>query len=73
MPYIPKKDPYQKMRQLLRAYDVNTARLQVILDCSYPTAKKKIVDPGKLTTSEWGLISKMQHIPIQEVREVFLS
>ena len=73
MPYIPPKRAYDKSRKLLNAYEVNTTKLMAILDCSRPTAQKKLADPGKLTTSDWMHISRRAHIPIDEIRESFLS
>ena len=73
MPYIPPRKQYDKSQKLLKAYDITSVRLTAILDCSLPTARKKLDDPGKLTTHDWSLICKRGHIPVDEIRLVFLS
>ena len=73
MPYIPKRSEYDKSRKLLLAYEVTPARLRDILGCSQPTARKKLNNIGELTTADWKMISKRGHIPIEEIRAVFLG
>lgn len=73
VPYIPPKRAYDKSRKLLNAYEVNTTKLMAILDCSRPTAQKKLSHPGNLTTDDWMVISRRAHIPVEEIRMVFLS
>ena len=73
MPYIPVKRQYDKSRKLLNAYEINATKLMAILDCSRPTARKKIDNPGELTTDDWLHISKKGHVPVEEIRLVFLS
>ena len=73
MPYCRKSDPYEKSKMLLRAYDLTATRLSKVLGCTYPTAKKKLDNPGYITTDEWGKIHRKHHVPIEEIREVFLS
>lgn len=73
MPNIKKPEPYGKSKMLLRAYDLTPTRLAKVLGCTYPTAKKKIDNPGYITTDEWGKIHRRHHVPIEEIREVFLS
>ena len=67
--------PYKKVRQnqielhrLLKAYELNATILSRILNCSFPTAKKKLDDPGKLTVDELMLISSKGHIAIDLIR-----
>ena len=73
MPYIPPQRKYDKSIKLLRAYEITPVRFMAITGCSHPTAKKKIDNPGLLTTEEWNKISKRGHIPVEEIRGVFLS
>ena len=73
MPYIPPKRAYEKSRRLLNAYEINNTKLMAILNCSRPTAQKKITNPGNLTTDDWMNICKRGHVPIEEIRLVFLS
>ena len=73
MPYIPPKRKYDKSKKLLNAYEITASRLTGILECSLPTARKKLNDPGELTTDDWMRISKRGHIPVEEIRTVFLS
>lgn len=73
MPYCKSNDPYGKTKMLLKAYDVTPTRLARIIGKTYPTAKKKIDNPAHITSGEWMKISRQAHIPVEEVREVFLS
>ena len=72
MPYIPKRNPYDKSRKLLLAYEITSTVMMNILGCSRPTAIKKLNNPGELTMDEWQKISKRGHIPVEEIRAVFL-
>lgn len=73
MPYIPPKRKYDKCRKLLLAYEINPTRLREILGCSQPTARKKLNNIGELTTEDWQQINKKGHVPIEEIRMVFLG
>lgn len=73
MPYIPKVRKYDKSRKLLLAYEVGASKLKDILGCSQPTARKKLNNPGELTGDDWMQISRKAHIPVEEIRGVFLS
>ena len=73
MPYIPKRSKYDKSKKLLLAYEITPTRLKAILGVSQPTARKKLNDIGSLTTEDWGLISRKAHIPVEEIRSVFLG
>lgn len=73
MPYIPKHDPHEKSRRLLKGYEITAAKLASYLMCSEPTARGRLRNPGKLTGDEWLTISRRAHIPVEEIRSVFLS
>lgn len=73
MPFIPKREQHEKSKRLLKGYDVTAQRLAAYLDCSEPTARGRINNPGKLTGDEWLIISRRAHIPIEEIRSVILS
>lgn len=73
MPRVKTSDPYEKTKMLLRAYEVTPVRMAKYIGRTYPTAKKKIDNPAHITTGEWMKISRQAHIPIEEIREVFLS
>lgn len=73
MPYIKDNDPHKKAKMLLRCYDINPQRLAIILGKSEPTARSRLRNPGSLTGNEWMKIHKKGHVPIDEIREVFLS
>lgn len=73
MPYIPPNRKYDKSKKLLLAYEISATRLSNILGCSQPTARKKLNNPGELTTDDWHMISKRGHVPVEEIRSIFLS
>ena len=73
MPYIPKREQHEKSRRLLLGYEVSAAKLARYIGCSEPTARDRIRHPEKLTGSQWLMISKRAHIPIEEIRNAFLS
>lgn len=74
MPYVkPVKRPYERTRRLLLGYELTAPRLAGILDCSVPTARQRLNDPGTITTEEWDRICRFGHVPIEEIREAFLS
>lgn len=74
MPYIkPTKKPFEKMRRLLLGYELTASKLASILGCSLPTARQRLNNPGLITTEEWSKISRIGHVPIEEIREVFLQ
>ena len=68
MPYKKETRNQIELHRLLKAYDLNATKLSRILDCSFPTAKKKLDDPGKLTVDELMLISSKGHIAIDLIR-----
>ncbi len=74
MPYIkPKPKPFDGLRRLLLGYEIDAVRLTQILDCSYPKAKSRIDNPGKLTVEELDMIRRNGHVPIEEIRERMLT
>ena len=73
MPYIkPKKKPFAKMGRLLRGYGLNGTSLAGILGVSAPTAKKLLDNPEKLTLEALDKISRLAHIPMEELREAII-
>ena len=74
MPYIrPAATPHEKSKRLLRGYDITASKLSYILNCYETTARSRLKNPGTLTGDEWLKISRRGHIPIEEIREVYLS
>lgn len=73
MPYIKKTTPHEKSMRLLKGYGVTANKLASILIVSVPTARKKLNNPGLLSGEEWLKISRRAHIPVDEIRGVFLS
>ena len=73
MPYVRKNDPHEKARMLLRCYDIGPQKLAVILGKSEPTARSRLRNPGSLTGNEWMKIHRKGHVPIDEIREAFLT
>ena len=68
-PLLPK--PWAKMSRLLKGYGLTGPKLAEILGVSRPTAKARIDAPGKLTLDELEKISRMGHIPMEEIREAW--
>lgn len=73
MPYIKPRKQYEKTRKLLNSYEIGQTQLMAILGCSRPTAQNRIENPGNITGDEWLTISRRAHIPVEEIRLVFLS
>lgn len=70
MPYTkPRPTPWVTVTRLLRGYGINATSLADILDCSRPTATRRLQEPGTLTLDELHRISTRAHIPIDEIRE----
>lgn len=65
--------PYAGMKRLLLGYGVTASKLSRILDCSFPKAKSRIDNPGKLTVEELDMIRRYGHVPIEEIREKMLT
>ena len=73
MPYLKKKGEHEKSKRLLKGYGLTGASLATIIQVSEPTARKRLKNPGLLTGENWLAISRKCHIPIEEIRNVFLS
>ena len=73
MPYLKKAGEHEKSKRLLKGYDINAVKLAVYIGVSEPTARKRLKNPGLLTGNDWLNISRKGHIPIEEIRNVFLS
>ena len=73
MPYTKYVEPFDKARRLLKGYDLNAKKLAEILHCSEPTARERLRNPGRITTSEWLRISRRGHIPVEEIREAIFG
>lgn len=69
MPYKKAKQNQIDLYRLLKAYEIDATRLSKMLGCSFPTAKKKLDDPGKLTVDELMVISTKGHVAIERIRE----
>lgn len=70
MPYIkPRDPPFAALGRLLKGYDLNAPKLAGILDCSTPTARRRLKEPELLTLGDLVRISQRGHIPMEEIRE----
>lgn len=61
--------PYAKIGKLCKSYDINAPKLAAILDCSRPTAKKKLDNPSCLTIADLDKINRRGGVPLEEIRE----
>lgn len=68
MPYKKTKQNQIELQRLLKAYGMNATELSKLLKCSFPTAKKKLDNPGKLTVDELMEISSKGHVAIDLIR-----
>ena len=68
MPYKARTRNQIELHRLLKAYGLNATTLSKVIGCTYPTAKKKLEDPGLLTVNELMMISSKGHIAIDLVR-----
>ena len=68
MPYKKSKQNQIDLYRLLKAYEIDATKLSKMLGCSFPTAKKKLDDPGKLTVDELMVISSKGHVAIDLIR-----
>ena len=74
MSYIKEKsNPHIKSKRLLLGYEITAPKLAKYLGVSEPTARKRLKRPGLLTGDDWLKISRLAHIPVEEIRSVFLS
>ncbi len=70
MPYIkPKEGPQEKMKRLLKGYEMNGPKLAAVLRCSEPTARTRLEEPSRLTLGDLQAIRLRAHIPAEELRE----
>ena len=68
MPYVKSYTKIDKLRRLLKGYEFTAPRLASIIDCSVPTARRRINDPESFTVEELRKISRRGHIPLDEIR-----
>ena len=73
MPYLKRIGEHEKSKRLLKGYEINAVKLAAYIGVSEPTARKRLNNPGLLTGNDWLNISRKGHIPIEEIRNVFLS
>lgn len=74
MPYIkPKDPPFVRMQRLLRGYGFDGPTLAAVLDCSKPTALRRIREPETLTLAELAMISSRGHVPMDEIRDAIIK
>ena len=73
MPYVKKQEtPYVRVRRLLMGYGLDPCGLAAVLGCSRNTAAARLANPGTLTLSELGTISRAGHIPMDEIRQAII-
>ena len=60
--------PFESMERLLNSYKINAPALARMLGVSVPTARRKLNSPELLTLKDIGLINRMGHIDIEELR-----
>lgn len=68
MPYKKRERNQIELYRLLMAYGLNATALSRILGCTFPTAKKKLENPGLLTVNELMLIHSKGHIDMETLR-----
>ena len=61
------KTPHHLTR-LIRGYGITAPKLADILNCSPPTARKKLSQPELLTVGDLERISRKGGIPMEEIR-----
>ena len=62
------RDTTHPLTRLLKSYDLNGENLSPILNCTPPTARNKIRNPGRLTVNDLTAIHRKVGIPIDEIR-----
>lgn len=61
--------PYAELGRLLRGYELNTGpALGAVIDKGDKAALARLLDPGKLTVRELGMICRRAGIPAEEIR-----
>ena len=73
MPHIKRVGEHEKSKRVLKGYEINAVKLAAMIGVSEPTARKRLKNPGLLTGNDWLNISRKCHIPVEEIRNVFLS
>lgn len=69
MPYVKLGSPkFEKMRRLLLGYGLNGPALARVIECSDPTARKRLDDPGLLTLADIEKINRKGHISMEDIR-----
>lgn len=61
------------LSRLLYGYKVNGKNLAVAIGCCEPTARKKLLNPEKLTLGDLKKIHEKFGIPCEELRERVIS
>lgn len=70
MPYVKPLEPkFVKMQRLILGRGLNSTSLGQILECSRPTAQKRIKKPEDLTLRDLAKLSRRGHIPWEEILE----
>ena len=69
MPYKKSKLPFEKMKRLLCAYEINAPKLAQALGVTPTTARKKLQQPELLTLKDLQLIHSRLHIDWGSIRE----
>lgn len=68
MPYKKPTQKFIEITRLLKGFDLNATNLSKILDCSIPTARKKLLNPEYLTLAELEAIHRKGHIEWDRIR-----
>lgn len=69
MPYIKPRDvDFVKVQRTIKGYSILAPQLAQALDCSEPTARKKLNNPELFTLADIKKISRRLHIPLEELR-----
>ena len=63
------KTRFIEFTRLIRGYGFNSVSLSKILNCSPPTAKKKLDNPSLFTLGDISNLNLTGKIPIEEIRD----
>lgn len=63
---------FQKLRMLLKSYDLNGNKIAPKLGCSHVTGKKKLDNPEFLTLKDLDALNRCFGIPWDEIREAMV-
>lgn len=69
MPYKKPTKKFIEITRLLKGFDLNATNLSKVLECSIPTARKKLTNPEQLTLAELEKIHRKGHIEWDRIRE----